>query len=247
MARSIQCLIVENDPGDQQHLQLLIERCNVRPILIAAVCSNGLEAYEFLRTQSVDLIFLDMDMPVMDGRAFLSILNDRKEKPAVIIISVADHKGSAWDFRDFTHDFLQKPINQATFDKALEKLSRTFTQNTLTLELRPNALDKRKLTKAIDLDDLRYVDCKGNEKRLYCLSPQSPTGNIEVWFHYTLSLEAIYAQLPDEQFFMVNQSCIVNRNFVRGYQPTRETVLLENGKSMSVSRQRKKAFAEWLQ
>lgn len=116
----INCLIADDEPIAREIIQTY---CSHLPMLnVAASCSNALEAKAALQKQKIDILFLDINMPVLSGIAFLKTL---KNPPQVIFTTA--YKEYAVDAFDLSAcDYLLKPFSFERFiiavDKAFEKL-----------------------------------------------------------------------------------------------------------------------------
>lgn len=117
----IDCLIVDDEPIARDIIRTY---CAHLPYLrVAGTCGSALEARTMLMQQKVDIVFLDINMPVMDGISFLKTL----KAPPQIIFTTA-YKEYAVDAFDLAAcDYLLKPFSLERFivavDKALEKLN----------------------------------------------------------------------------------------------------------------------------
>jgi len=120
MNSKINCLIVDDEPIARQIIE---NYCSHLPVLhITGSCANALEAKTFLQSGNIQLIFLDINMPVLDGIAFLKTV---KNPPQVIFTTA--YKEFALDAFDLAAcDYLLKPFSLERFivavDKALERL-----------------------------------------------------------------------------------------------------------------------------
>ena len=114
MARSsvsapLRCLIVDDDPLAVQVVQNCV--ANTPFLETAGACSSAVEAAEFLRVTSVDVLFLDVEMPLMSGIDLLSTLQN---PPAVVLIT-SNPKYAVQAFDHQVVDYLVKPISYARF------------------------------------------------------------------------------------------------------------------------------------
>lgn len=109
------CLIVDDEPLAIQVLQSHLEP--LTDIEIAATCRNALEAFEYLREHSVDLLFLDIQMPQLTGLDFLRALDN----PPKVIITTAYRDYAVEGFELDVVDYLLKPIALPRLLKALDK------------------------------------------------------------------------------------------------------------------------------
>jgi DNA-binding LytR/AlgR family response regulator len=126
MSDKVKCLIIDDEPIASRIVQTY---CSHFPVLeIVASCSNALEAKAILQKQAIDLIFLDINMPVLDGIAFLKTL---KNPPQVIFTTA--YKEHAIDGFDLAAvDYLLKPFSLERFivavDKAIERIQKAPVQ-----------------------------------------------------------------------------------------------------------------------
>ena len=69
----LKCIVVDDEPLAQEVLERYLQ--NIRDIEVITTCSNALEAFEVLNNEAIDLMFLDISMPVISGLDFLRSLN----------------------------------------------------------------------------------------------------------------------------------------------------------------------------
>jgi DNA-binding LytR/AlgR family response regulator len=120
----IKCLIVEDEPIAQDILKSYIDKTDF--FEVTAQMNNAIEAFSYLQNHSVDLLFLDIKMPQMNGIELLKALS---HKPKVIITSA--YRDFALDAFDLdVVDYLLKPFSFERFLKAISKASNEHTINT---------------------------------------------------------------------------------------------------------------------
>ncbi len=110
------CIIIDDEP---LAIEVIRAHCSHLPALnIVATCANAMEAFEALHKHSVDLIFLDINMPVIDGLSFLRSL---KEPPAVVLTTAqAEYALDGYELNVI--DYLLKPISLERFQVAVQKV-----------------------------------------------------------------------------------------------------------------------------
>ena len=110
-----QCLVVDDEPIARE---ILLNYCQHLPSLkVLGACANALEAREVLKTGAVDILFLDINMPVMDG---LSLLKTLRHQPQVIFTTA--YKEYAVDaFNLAACDYLLKPFSFERFIMSIDK------------------------------------------------------------------------------------------------------------------------------
>ncbi|CAN5246584.1 LytTR family DNA-binding domain-containing protein [soil metagenome] len=121
--KKVRCLLVDDEPLAiallQQHLQQLDF------MEVAATCPNAVKALEVLKTQEIDLLFLDIRMPAISGIDFLKML--RHPPKTIITTAYREYALDGYDL-DIV-DYLLKPITFDRFFKAVERYLRGFDQN----------------------------------------------------------------------------------------------------------------------
>ena len=115
-------LIVEDDPMvamiNEQYILKNKDFC------VCGTCKNGVEALDFLRKNMVDLVLLDVYMPLMDGREVLKEIRNSKIETEVIMVTAANDTST---LEETVHlgvvDYLIKPFSFVRFQNALEKFT----------------------------------------------------------------------------------------------------------------------------
>ncbi|MBA3649325.1 MAG: response regulator transcription factor [Chitinophagales bacterium] len=111
----LKSLIVDDEPLAQEVLENYMQRVN--ELQLVRKCSNAMEAFQILHKERVDLLFLDIQMPVIDGLSFLKSL---KNAPSVILTTAyPNHALEGYDLD--VVDYLLKPISFERFLKAVNK------------------------------------------------------------------------------------------------------------------------------
>ncbi len=117
MTSPIRTLIVDDEAAARDLLRLLLARD--AEIAVVGECGDGIDALERLRELRPDLVFLDVQMPGMDGLAVLSRL-EPEELPVVVFVTAYDqHALRAFDLHAV--DYLLKPFDDARFERALTR------------------------------------------------------------------------------------------------------------------------------
>lgn len=118
-------LIIDDEPLARQELQYLLERAGGVEVL--AQGTNGIEAVELIRVHKPDVVFLDVQMPGLDGFAVLKKLLDRKVAMPQVVFATAFNQYAVRAFEVNAVDYLLKPFDQKrvmqTIEKAFARLS----------------------------------------------------------------------------------------------------------------------------
>jgi two-component system, LytTR family, response regulator len=118
----IQCLIVDDEPPARELLTSYIEKMDDLEIL--GQCSNALEAFAFIQKHPVNILFLDIQMPRMNGLELIKSLQDRPR----IILTTAYREFAVEGFELDVLDYLVKPIS---FERFLKSISKYHQYNVL--------------------------------------------------------------------------------------------------------------------
>jgi two-component system, LytTR family, response regulator len=117
---NLSCIIIDDEPNAVNLLEILIGQSTEWRLL--AKCYNGLEALEFLKTNEVDFIFLDINMPLLSGMDLAALLPPQTK----IIFTTAYSEYAAESYLFQTIDYLVKPITLKRFLGAVKKIELYF-------------------------------------------------------------------------------------------------------------------------
>jgi two-component system, LytTR family, response regulator len=112
-------LIIDDEPLARQELQYLLERGGGVEVL--AQGTNGIEAVDLIRTHKPDVVFLDVQMPGLDGFAVLKKLLDRKVPLPQVVFATAFNQYAVRAFEVNAVDYLLKPFDQKRVMQTIEK------------------------------------------------------------------------------------------------------------------------------
>lgn len=120
----IRCIVVDDEPLAREGLELLIKE--VPFLQHISSFSSAIEAHSFLKSNNVDLMFLDIEMPALNGFDFLSLL--KSDIKVIITSAYSDYALKSYDFDVL--DYLTKPIRFERFYKAVSKIleSKNYSQ-----------------------------------------------------------------------------------------------------------------------
>ena len=116
----LKCLIIDDEPLAINVIKSHLE--HVTDIDVADTFSNALDALNYLNENEVDLIFLDINMPLLDGLNFIKSL----EKKPMIVVTTAHVEFAVETYELDVLDYLVKPISLPRFMKATTKIFRRF-------------------------------------------------------------------------------------------------------------------------
>ncbi len=199
---NVKCLIIDDEPLAINVIKNYLKQFNT--IEIVNTFNNAIEGLEFLKSNDVDLIFLDINMPLLDGLNFIKSL---KVKP-LIIITTAYEEYAVKTYELDVLDYLVKPISLPRFMIAINRVFEVQNQHTPTLKKtndRPYIfvkIDKKKMKK-IYLDDILVIESLRDYLKI------STTTNRYI-IHQTLC--SFTDQLPQDNFIRIHRSYTVAIN-----------------------------------
>jgi len=250
----IRTLVVDDEPLARQRVVSLLK--NYPEIQLIGECRNGEEAVTDINNKKPDLIFLDIEMPGMDGFGVVSNI-DLKYKP-FIIFATAYNQYALKAFNIHAIDYLLKPFDDERFDEALEiakkqikhKNSSNFNERLIKLidefNTQPDQYIKqfkiklRGREKFIRTEDLHFIEAEGNYLMLHHVTGRD-------LFRSTMG--SVEKELNPNRFLRIHRSYFVNTLFVKSirYISNNEyKVCLKNGKEIISGRSYKEAIKSYL-
>ncbi len=199
------------DPNALQRMDTVKKSNDHISINLLAEFSSCVEANEFLINTDVDLIFLEIDIPKINGFEFLDILDASKiSKPEIIIIS----KNTEHAFKSYKYsvvDYLSKPLNQTLFDIAIEKtlkklnisINKKNTKESQHIFVKSN-LKKRK----VFVRDIKWIEALGDYVKLI-----TNNGSYVI----LSTMKAFENELPAGKFLRIHKSYIINLKKIERY------------------------------
>ena len=214
------CLIIDDDKLSRKLLEKFVEKTELLDQYYSF--PGAIEAINFIRKdeEKIDVIFLDIEMPDMNGVEFMQSLGDHP----VQIIVVSSKEKYALDAIEYdVTDYLLKPVTYVRFLKATEKALNKLREEMLPASnskedffIRNNASLKR-----LRYDEVIWIEALENYIVVY-------TFDDKYTIHFTM--KAVMDQLPSDKFFRVHRSYIVNRSKIELIKTNSIEVLTKDGK-----------------
>lgn len=192
----IKCLIIDDEPLAINVIKSYLQQ--IDDFEISETFNNAIDGLNFLKSNTVDVIFLDINMPVLDGINFIKSL----ENPPLLIITSAYDEFALETYELDVLDYLIKPIEFPRFMKALNKVNRRLENNTTISDTSQNRpylfvkIDKKKMKK-IFLDEILTVESLKDYLKI-----NTTTGKYII--HSTLS--DFTNLLPSSDFIRIHRS-----------------------------------------
>jgi DNA-binding LytR/AlgR family response regulator len=176
-------------------------------------CYDGLEAFEYLNKNEVDLIFLDLNMPKLKGFDFLKTLKN----PPKVIVTTAYKEFALEGYELNISDYLLKPFG---FDRFLKAINKTFSTSVpeRTIVSQQNTISNRIFLRSnkkyiqVEVDAILYVEASGNYVKVI-------SKNETITIREKLS--SVLELLPKENFLQVHKSFAVAPMHIKSIEGNR--------------------------
>ena len=236
------CIIIDDESHCIKTLANLIEK-NFDQIRILASCNDATKAYDLIMLHQPDFIFLDIEMPLLNGFDLLSKFEDLFFD---VIFTTAYDSYAIKAIKFSALDYLLKPISKDDLAAAIEKVQKKLVTISKTQLQMATTMQNKQLPGVIALpssdgltfaavDDIIFCTADGSYTKIYM------TDDRETLLSKTLG--DVNELLGEYDFFRIHNSTLINlkqvKNYIRGEGGE---VIMNNGKSLQVARTRKSDF-----
>ncbi|MDE5708871.1 MAG: LytTR family DNA-binding domain-containing protein [Alistipes sp.] len=239
----LRCIAIDDEPLALRQITSYIAK--IPYLQLTAACSNALEAQQLLAAQPADLIFVDINMPDLNGVDFVRSLTERP----MVIFTTAYSEYAVEGFRLDAVDYLLKPFGFSDFSRAAAKANSLHelrnNQRAATAEPTPEAEPKDKEYISVKADykvslvkiaDIVYLESEGEYVRMHLADGTA----IMTLFR----LKNMETALPSEQFMRVHRSYIVNLRCIKAYVKGR--IFLSDTEYVPIGENYKEAFQNYV-
>ena len=239
---NLKCIVIDDEPLALMQMQNYVARV---PFLeLVESFDNAVEARDFLGTDnSVDLIFVDINMPELSGIDFVRGL----ESAPMVVFTTAYSEYAVESFKLDAIDYLLKPFSFESFERAAKKaqsiaqlLALRDSTNSDSLPLGEQSAEKECIsiradhkTSLVKYSNIVYIESAGEYVRLHL----ADGGHLVTLFR----LKNMESALPSERFVRVHRSFIVNLEHVTGY--TKGRVFLTGDEYAPIGENYRDSFA----
>ena len=253
---SIRTVVVDDEKPARVRLTELLQR--EQDVELVGTASDGRDAIDILRKLKPDLLFLDVQMPQLDGFGVLQELGP-DELPVTILVTAYD-KYAIQAFDAHAIDYLLKPFSDQRFDNAIKR-ARTYltsadarsradqltaaAEERRSVDTRSGYLERVVLKSNgaitfLDVDEVDWIEAAG----------------VYVYLHagqksllYRSSVTQLLQRLDPRRFVRIHRSAAVNASRIRALQPLSHgdfTLFLKNGTELALSRAYRSQVEAWL-
>jgi two-component system, LytTR family, response regulator len=239
---TIRTVIAEDEPLARERLRTLLD--GEPDIEVVAECGDGASALSTIRDEEPDLVFLDVNMPELDGFAVLEELGPER-LPAVVFVTAYD-QFAVQAFEAHAIDYILKPFDEERFRTAVSRARlalRARSTHDLDSRLaallgdlrRPRYLERLAIKSGgrivfIRTEEIDWIGAEGNYARLH-------TGNRSHLLRETMS--TLESKLDPDRFLRIHRSTIVNTESIAELEPLFQgdyVVILRDGTRLTSSR-----------
>lgn len=250
--KKIKALIIDDEPLACKRIVTLLEEYD--QVEVAAVCHNGMEAINEIKNKNPELIFLDIQMPEIDGFEVLRHI-DTDSLPCVIFVTAYDEYALK-AFEVHALDYLLKPFKKERFGEALARAQNTINREKATdftnkverllvsLETSKDVLSRIMVESSgqyffLDIDEVEWIESAGNYVEIHA-------GDRSYLIRETMvNMER---KLDSNIFFRIHRTAIVNINFIKALEKWFHgdyKITLMNGEELTMSRNYKKLLKQF--
>jgi len=225
----IKCIVVDDEPLAREAIKVYIAK--MPELEFVEECENALQAIACLRNKHIDLVFLDIEMPEIDGISFLQMF---KHAPSVIFTTAyRNYAVEAFDLDVI--DYLLKPIS---FDRFVSAINKYFERTNISINAKTelkketasylNVKADRKIYK-IEISKIQYIESLKDYVKIVC-------SNESIVTHDSLSNMETF--LNEYGFIRIHRSFLVAIAMIKSFDA--ESVFLENNQ-LPISRSFRKS------
>lgn len=239
----VRCIAIDDEPLALRQIKSYIERNE--QLELVATCRSAIEAQSLVATEKIDLLFVDINMPDLNGLDFVRSLDGNY----FIIFTTAHPEHALEGFKLSAIDYLLKPFDYEEFDRATQKVislvdlvERCHIAENAMAQSEAESSDKEFLsvkadykTQLVRISDIIYLESAGEYVRLHIEGSPSITT--------LFRLKNMETSLSQDSFMRVHRSYIVNLKRISSY--TKGRIFLENGEYIPLGENYKARFLEY--
>ncbi len=239
----LKCIAIDDEPLALRQISAYIAK--IPYLELAATFNNAIEAQQRLASERVDLIFVDINMPDLNGVDFVRALTDRP----MVVFTTAYSEYAIDGFKLDAVDYLLKPFSFADFSRAAAKANSLYELRQGRLPAQPDSdseatpKDREYISVKADykvslvrIADIVYIESEGEYVRMHLCDGSTITT--------LFRLKNMEATLPSEQFMRVHRSYIVNLRAIRSY--VRGRIFLSDTEYVPIGENYKEAFQNYI-
>lgn len=243
----LRTIIIDDEPDSVNLLKLQLTQ-NCPHVEVVESYTSSVKALQYIETLKPDLLFLDIEMPVMNG---FELLEKILHLNFSIVFVTAYNQFALKAFRFNALDFLVKPIDKNELLEAVAKAEKLIKPTASQLSMLQKQLRGEAITKIaipgphgisfIDLDEIIYVEASNNYSKLILTERRN--------FLISKTLKDVQEVLEEEHFLRVHRQYVINLNHVKQFNRNEGILIMANGDNIPIARNQKERLVEryrWL-
>jgi two-component system, LytTR family, response regulator len=230
----LKCVIVDDSTLQRLPIAKLIK--DHSSLDLVGEYSNALDTKKGLKDTEVDLIFLDVEMPILNGFELLDLLSTSANKPQVIFITGK----TEYAYKAFNYDavgYLKKPVSRELFNSTVDKAINNFLmkKNYAESDFEYIFIKSNLKKKKIFIKEIKWIEALGDYIKVVTFETS----------HIVLStMKAFEQELPEGKFLRIHKSYIVNLAKIERFNSKAVEV---DGSEIPLSRNKKGILADALE
>lgn len=204
------CIIVDDEPLAREELQALINE--VSEVEISGMFSNAQSALNFLNSNHTDLVFLDIEMPMVNGIEFAAQLAGS----TLVIFTTAYPQYALKSYELDAIDYLLKPVDKFRLEKAIRKAEgykKLLAENPENNTVEGNTPDfllikSDRRFHRIKYEDIRFIEGLKDYVVIHLANQKLITA---------MNLKSFHQKIPQNVFLRISKSYVVNKNFIESF------------------------------
>ena len=192
----MKCIVVDDNKMSRTMVKQLVEHVDF--LELKAECESPVEAFNYLKREDVDLVFLDVEMPTMSG---LELIRNLDKRPIIILISAKkDYAAEAFELN--VADYITKPVTLSRFMTAVDRAKELFESKDQKLVINEKEKDyifvrSNSLLTKVKIQEIIYVQALGDYVNIF-------TKDKRLTVHITL--KGMEEKLPRDKFYRLHRS-----------------------------------------
>ncbi len=200
----MKCIIVDDNKVSREMVKQLVKQVDF--LELKGECENPVEAFNYLKKEDVDLVFLDVEMPGMTG---IELIKNLEKRPIIILITAKkDYAVEAFELN--VADYIIKPVSLSRFMAAVDRAKELYESRDQKIEINEKEKDfifvrSNSLLTKIKIKDIIYIQALGDYVNIF-------TNDKRLTVHITL--KGMEEKLPPDKFYRLHRSYLTSLNHI---------------------------------
>ncbi|HWY13344.1 MAG TPA: LytTR family DNA-binding domain-containing protein [Bacteroidia bacterium] len=200
----MKCIIVDDNKVSREMVKQLVNQVDF--LELKGECENPVEAFNYLKKEDIDLVFLDVEMPGMTG---IELIKNLEKRPIIILITAKkDYAVEAFELN--VADYIIKPVSLSRFMAAVDRAKELYESRDQKIEINEKDKDfifvrSNSLLTKIKIKDIIYIQALGDYVNIF-------TNDKRLTVHITL--KGMEEKLPPDKFYRLHRSYLTSLNHI---------------------------------